>query len=170
MLKKINFKNARYIVEYGPGTGVFTEKLFEKRNPRTVILLVENNKEFYLLLKEKFKEEKNVVIVYGSAEHIEQYVKEYRIPYADYVVSGLPFASLPKSVSSNILLNTTKILKRDGQFITFQYTKYKMTLIEQFFTSIDVTKEYRNVPPAFVFSCTRPGEMVEEYAGRPGNS
>lgn len=168
MLKKINFKNAAYIVEYGPGTGVFTEKLLEKRNPETVILLVENNKEFYLLLKEKFKEERNVLMVYGSAEYIEQYVKEYRIPYADYVVSGLPFASLPKGVSSNILFNTAKILKRDGQFITFQYTKYKMTLIEQFFTSIDVTREYRNVPLALIFNCTRPDEIVEKYTGHPG--
>ncbi|NPC91360.1 methyltransferase [Bacillus sp. WMMC1349] len=154
MMETINFQKAKYIVEYGPGTGVFTKKLLEKRNPKTILLLVENNKEFYLLLKAKFKEEKNVFILYGSAENIDQYLKEYCIPYADYIVSGLPFASLPKSVSAQILLNTTKVLKKDGQFITFQYTKYKKTLIDQFFTKIDIKKELRNLPPAYVFSCS----------------
>lgn len=164
MVEKINFRNAQYIVEYGPGTGVFTEKLLEKRNPRTIVLLVENNKEFYILLKEKFKREKNVFIVNGSAENIVNYLKEYHIPYADYVISGLPFASLPKTVSLKILLNTTKILKKDGQFITFQYTKFKKTFIEQFFTKIDVKREIRNLPPAYVFNCSM-SQNMEEYYG-----
>ncbi|MFE4243773.1 class I SAM-dependent methyltransferase [Peribacillus butanolivorans] len=154
MIKGIDFKKAKYIVEYGPGTGVFTEKLIKKRNPKTIVLLVENNKEFYLLLNEKFKEEENLFIVYGSAENIEQYLREYSIPYADYVISGLPFASLPKQISYKILTNTTKILNKDGQFITFQYTKFKKAFIEQFFTKIDVKRELRNVPPAYVFSCS----------------
>lgn len=66
MMVNVNFENARTIVEYGPGTGVFTEKLLEKRNPKTILLLVENNMEFYLSLKEKFKKEKNLFIVCGS--------------------------------------------------------------------------------------------------------
>ncbi|WP_321970021.1 rRNA adenine N-6-methyltransferase family protein, partial [Bacillus mycoides] len=65
MVESINFKEAKYIVEYGPGTGVFTNKLLEKRSSNTTLLLVENNKEFYLLLKEKYKKEKNVFIVLG---------------------------------------------------------------------------------------------------------
>ena len=128
-----------------------------------MILLVENNKEFYLLLKEQFKQEKNLSIVYGSAENIEQYVSDYGIPYADYVISGLPFASLPKKVSTKILSKTTRVLKKDGQFITFQYTKFKMKFIEQFFTKISVKREYRNVPPAYVFSCMMPKSNVEDY-------
>lgn len=31
-------------------TGAFTEKLIKRRNLKTIILLVENNKEFYFLL------------------------------------------------------------------------------------------------------------------------
>lgn len=30
MVKRINFAKAKYIIEYGPGTGVFTEELLEK--------------------------------------------------------------------------------------------------------------------------------------------
>ncbi|MCK1995553.1 SAM-dependent methyltransferase [Peribacillus muralis] len=165
MIEGIDFKQAKYIVEYGPGTGVFTEKLLKKRDPKTIVLLVENNKDFYLLLKDKFIEEENLFIVYGSAENIEQYLREYGIPYADYVISGLPFASLPKQVSYKILLNTTQILNKDGQFITFQYTKFKKVFIERFFINVDIKREFRNVPPAYVFSCTMQEKNVEEYDG-----
>ncbi|WP_338450951.1 rRNA adenine N-6-methyltransferase family protein [Niallia oryzisoli] len=165
MVEGINFQKAKYIIEYGPGTGVFTEHLLEKRNRKTIILLVENNKEFYNLLKEKLKEEKNVYIVHGSAENIEQYIFDCGIPYADYVISGLPFASLPKQVSNNILLNTTRILKKDGEFITFQYTKFKKAFIEKFFKKIDVKREIRNFPPAFVFSCAMSEKKMGEYDG-----
>lgn len=165
MIEGIDFKKAKYIVEYGPGTGVFTEKLLKKRDPKTIVLLVENNKEFYSLLKGKFKEEENLFIVYGSAENIEQYLREYGMTYADYVISGLPFASLPKQVSTKILLNTTKILNKDGQFITFQYTKFKKAFIQHFFTKIDIKREIRNVPPAYVFNCSMQEKNVEGYYG-----
>ncbi|WP_181217611.1 class I SAM-dependent methyltransferase [Bacillus subtilis] len=165
MMEGIDFKKAKYIVEYGPGTGVFTKELLEKRNPETIILLVEQNKEFYSLLKEKFKDERNLFIVYGSAENIIEHLREYGIPYIDYVISGLPFASLPKGVSNKILLETSKILKKDGEFITFQYTLFKKTFFEQFFTKIDVKRELRNVPPAYVFSCSMPQNDMGELYG-----
>ncbi|MGW6193222.1 hypothetical protein ACWFRC_21480 [Bacillus cereus] len=76
MIEEIDLKKVYYIVEYGPSTGVFTEKLIKRRNLKTIILLVENNKGFYFLLKAKFKEEGNLLIVYGSAVNIEQYIKE----------------------------------------------------------------------------------------------
>ena len=123
---------------------------------------MENNKEFYSLLKEKYKED-NVFIVYGSAENIEQYLREYGIPYVDYVISGHPFSSLPKNVSHKILVNTTKILNEEGRFITFQYTKLKITFIKQFFTKIDMKREYRNFPPAYIFSCTTSKKHTEEF-------
>ncbi|PES60330.1 SAM-dependent methyltransferase [Bacillus cereus] len=161
MMENINFENAKYIIEYGPGTGVFTEKLLKKRNSNITLMLVENNREFYLMLKEKYKKEKNLFIVWGSAENIDKYLKNFSIPYADYIVSGLPFASLPQNVSDEILLITTKILKKDGAFITFQYTKFKKKFLNQFFDTIDEKWELRNVPPAFVFSCSTPKNKGE---------
>lgn len=165
MMGKIDFHKAEYIVEYGPGTGVFTKKLLEKRQPGTMILLIEQNEEFYALLQEKYKEEQNLFIVHGSAEHIESHMKEHGIPYADYVVSGLPFASLPKKVSADILTDTAKILKDNGEFITFQYTQYKKALIEQFFPKTEVRREFRNIPPAYVFSCSLPQKKREDSYG-----
>lgn len=155
MIDQIDFSDAKYIVEYGPGTGVFTEKLLKNRREQTVLLLIESNRDFYELLKEKYHDQKNMIIVNGSAENTDKYLSDYRIPYVNYVVSGLPFASLPKHVSSNILQKTRNALGRDGKFITFQYTQYKKNFIRQFFKRIDVSRELRNMPPAYIFSCSK---------------
>lgn len=114
MIKEINFKEAKYIVEYGPGTGVFTEKILALRNQSTIVVLIENNREFYYLLKKKLWNKKNLIVIHGSAEHVQHYLNEYKIPYADSIISGLPFASLLQNVSNKILSNTLNVLKTGG--------------------------------------------------------
>ena len=153
MLDGIDFSNAKYIVEYGPGTGVFTDKIIEKRSNVAVLMIIENNIEFYKLLTERYKHEDNLIIIHGSAANVDKYMTLHNMPYIDYVVSGLPFASLPKDVSNDILTKTKKHLKEDGKFITFQYTTFKKEFINQYFEQIDIKREYRNMPPAYVFSC-----------------
>ena len=153
MVGEINFENIQCIVEYGPGTGIFTEKLIKKRNKHTVILLVEYNTRFYDLLVKKYKNEENLYIINDSAEHIDRYLKQYNIAQVDYVISGLPFASLPEHVSSCILSKTKQYLKKDGKFITFQYTLLRKRFISRYFREISIKREYRNIPPAYVFSC-----------------
>ena len=59
------------------------------------------------------------------------------------------------------LLTTTKILKEGGNFITFQYTKFKKNFLNQFFNRIDVKRELRNVPPAYIFNCSIPKNSGE---------
>lgn len=153
MVEGINFQDAKYIVEFGPGTGAFTEKILERRRSNTTIVLIESNKEFYQLLKEKYNGKENLIIINGSAEHVQHYLKDYRIPYVDYIISGLPFASLPPHVSKKILSNTLRVLKSGGEFVTFQYSKVKLPLLKAYFPSIKVKREYKNIPPAYIINC-----------------
>ena len=51
MCDKIDFNNARYIVELGPGTGVFTEELLKRAHPDCRIVVIELNEKFYEFLK-----------------------------------------------------------------------------------------------------------------------
>jgi len=154
MIDTIDFENAKYIVEYGPGTGVFTDKLINRRERHTVILIIENNYEFFTSLTKKYKEVSNLYVIHGSAENVDKYLEHYNIPYVDYVISGLPFASLPKIVSSTILNKTKKIIRKDGKFITFQYTLFMKQYINKYFEVINVNKEYRNIPPAYILNCS----------------
>lgn len=153
MIANINFNCSKCIVEYGPGTGVFTEKLIQNRLKDTVIILIEYNLDFCNMLKNKYKHEENLYIINDSAENIVKYLKKYNISSVDYIVSGLPFASLPKEVSSNILDTSKNILKKNGKFITFQYTLFKKQFINNFFDEIDIRRELKNIPPAYVFYC-----------------
>lgn len=154
MIENIDFNTARYIVEYGPGTGVFSEKMIKRRNRETIMLLFESNENFYNKLKEKYKDESNVYIINDSAEYVGKYLKKYGVPYIDYIISGLPFASLPNDVSSNILKETQKHLNEDGKFITFQYTLLKKDFIKKYFSEVSIKREVRNVPPAYVLYCS----------------
>ena len=55
MIRPINFKTAKVIVEYGPGTGSFTRELVIHRNPGTALLLIERNPLFCDELKKLFE-------------------------------------------------------------------------------------------------------------------
>ncbi|MCM3544004.1 class I SAM-dependent methyltransferase [Priestia megaterium] len=155
MVKGIDFEHADCIVEYGPGTGVFTGELIRRRSARTTLLLIEYNRHFYEKVKEQVRDEKNVYVIHGSAENVQKYLIQYDIRKVDYVLSGLPFASLASEVSDCILQNTRRVLDEEGKFITFQYTNLKKQLIRSFFPHIKVEKEWRNVPPAYIFTCEK---------------
>ncbi|WKY44101.1 rRNA adenine N-6-methyltransferase family protein [Eubacteriaceae bacterium ES2] len=153
MIKDIDFDRAVCIVEYGPGTGVFTEKLIKKKKPETILLVIEKNTVFYNDLQKKYQGIANLILVNGSAENVETYLQQHNVAQADYVVSGLPFTSLPKNISDQILEKTRQILKNQGLFITFQYTLLKKAYIASFFTKIDLDRVILNLPPAYVFKC-----------------
>lgn len=153
MIEDINFFNASCIVEYGPGTGVFTEKILNKKKDNTIFIAMEYNTDFYNILKEKFKDETNFILINDSAENVKEYLNKYNIDKVDYIVSGLPFASLPDDMSKRILTVTKEILKGKSEFITFQYTLFKMKLFRTYFGKIKRKKVFLNLPPAFVLKC-----------------
>lgn len=153
MAGDIDFEKAKCIVEYGPGTGVFTERLMSKIRKHTLLLLIEFNEDFCKQLEEKYSEYTNVIVINDSAENIDKYLKKYGVKEVDYVVSGLPFASLPKSVSNQILKKTREILKQNGMFITFQYTLLKKGYISSYFQDISLERVMLNIPPAYVLKC-----------------
>ena len=151
MMKPINFDTAHVIVEYGPGTGSFTRELVAKRHPDTVLLLIEQNEEFCKHLSHEFSEEKNIHLIHGNAEYVLEYLKAYGFDHADYIVSGLPFTSLPGEISDNVLTATKKALGDKGVFITFQYSLVKRDFFERYLSINDTLKEKWNLPPAYVF-------------------
>lgn len=155
MIKNIDFANCSAIAEYGAGTGIFTAEVIRKRKKGTKFLVIEQNKRFYSILHRKFGKCKDVYIVHGDARNLADYMKEYNISHIDYIISGLPFASLPANISDGILKSTRKILARShGKFITFQYTLFKIGLFRRFFDIAEIKYILRNLPSAFVLTMT----------------
>jgi len=79
MIESIDFENTKCIVEYGPGTGVFTDKLVKIKNKNILLMLIENNKEFCKQLEDKYNKNDNVVIINDSAENIDEHLIKYNI-------------------------------------------------------------------------------------------
>lgn len=155
MLKSIDFDTAKVIIEYGPGTGVFTNEIAGRIKPDTTLIVIETNPIFYQKLCEKYKSRKNIEIINASAADIHSLQKSRSLPAPDYIISGLPFAALPAHVSKKILRDTSKLLGNTGEFITFQYTLLKKPLLNSYFNSIIVSRELRNIPPAYILRCKR---------------
>lgn len=152
MTEPIDFSNCNCIIEYGAGTGVFTRELIEKKNKETKLLVIEQNKNFYNMLQEKFGKHDGVYIIHGEAQRAEEYLKKHQIPSAEYIVSGLPFASLPQNISKEILTTTSRILGENGKFITFQYTLLKKKFFQEWFHLENIKLVLLNLPSAFVFT------------------
>ncbi|SDL24939.1 class I SAM-dependent methyltransferase [Natronincola ferrireducens] len=153
MIENIDFLKSECIIEYGAGTGVFTEKLLARMKDDTLLLVFENNRNFYQELVKHYGHKKNVKIINDSAENVVRYMNEYNLTKVDYIVSGIPFASLPFNIAENILKDTKKILAAEGKFITFQYSLIKLQTFKIYFREINYKKVILNIPPAYVLNC-----------------
>ena len=154
MMAPIDFARAKTIVELGPGTGSFSRVVVARRQAGTKLLLIERNHAFYDELVQQFSGEPDIAIECGSAADLGVFLKKHHLPKrVDYVISGLPFAALPRSESNAILSEVTKHLHKDGAFVTFQYTRLMLPLFDQHFKTVALRREWRNIPPAYIVDC-----------------
>lgn len=159
MIESINFAHSKTIVELGPGTGAFTEKLVRQKKKDTFLILIEINGTFVKELQHKYAQDPSVHVIHGSAENLKNYLEELNLEQVDFVLSGLPFASMPLEVSGRILQNVRDSLLLRGKFITFQYSLVKKKYIQSFFPRITEKRVWLNFPPAYVLSCEKGQEI-----------
>lgn len=152
MIASIDFSKARCIVEYGAGTGVFTREVISRKRPETIYIVIEQNDRFYEMLQKQFRGKEGVILIHGDAKDVGTYVKEQGFQYSDYIISGLPFTSLPEQVSRRILSQTQKIMDTDSVFTTFQYTLLRKLFLEEYFYIQMIGRIWQNLPPAYVFN------------------
>ncbi len=153
MLKPIHFNDAKCIVEFGPGTGVFTIKLLEKMSPDSKLLAFEINPAFQEELKTIT--DSRLIIINDSAEKIDHYLTLHQLEKADYIVSSLPFAMIPDGVVDAILKNAFEVLSPKGKFIQFQYSLNALSKLKTIYSKVKINFTFLNLPPAFVFICSK---------------
>jgi phospholipid N-methyltransferase len=152
ILSFVDFKKEGLVLlEYGPGTGPFTSEIVKYLKPTDQLIVIELNPKFATDLKEKFKDYKNVKIHEDCVANTQKILDKEGIKKVDYIISGIPFSSLPKDVTEDILINTKSIMSNTTIFLTFQYSKFKKESFEKYFEIIDVKFVFRNIPSAFVF-------------------
>ena len=146
----IDFEKARCIVEYGAGTGVFTREVAARKRRDTIYIVIEQNDRFYEMLRKEFQGMPGMVLIHGDAGNVCGFLREQGFQHADYIISGLPFTSLPRQVSHRILTQTQKAVGTEGIFTTFQYTLLRKAFLAQYFDIRKIVRVWRNLPPAYV--------------------
>ncbi len=154
MLNHIPIKEAKVVVELGPGTGVFTEKILEKLGATTQLIVVELNDDFFNTLQNKFQHP-NLHLKHGSADQIGIYLKELGFENADLIISSLPLANFPSELRKNVIETAKNCLDDKGKFVQFQYSLQSLKTLKRNFHSVKVDFTAFNFPPAFVYTCSK---------------
>ncbi|MBM3186861.1 MAG: methyltransferase domain-containing protein [Bacteroidetes bacterium] len=154
MLNHIPINRAKVVVELGPGTGVFTEKILEKLGVNTQLIVVELNDDFYNTFQNKFQHP-NIHLKHGSADQIGIYLKELGFEKADLIISSLPLANFPSDLRKNVIETAKNCLDDKGTFIQFQYSLQSFKTLKRIFRSVKVEFTAFNFPPAFVYTCSK---------------
>lgn len=150
MLEPVDWESTRLVVEYGPGVGTFTRPILDMLGPDATLVTVDTNPDFTSYLKESI-DDPRLVAVSGSAADIEKILDERALGKADYVLSGLPFSTLPPGVGDKIAEATAKVIRPGGAFLIYQFSPKVRDFIAPYFERIERGFEWVNVPPATLF-------------------
>ena len=150
MLAPVDWENTRLFVEYGPGVGTFTRPVLDKLGPEATLLAIDTNPEFTDFLRESLDDER-LVAVTGSAADVARILADRGFDHADYVLSGIPFSTLPPGLGDEIGEATAKVIRPGGAFLVYQFSPKVLEFIAPWFERIERGFEWLNVPPATLF-------------------
>jgi len=150
MLRPVDWENTRLFVEYGPGVGTFTRPILDLMDPDAKLVTIDTNPDFTKYLAQSI-DDPRLIAVTGSAADVEAILAERGLGEADYVLSGLPFSTLPPGVGDAIAKATAKVIRAGGAFLVYQFNPKVKDFIVPHFERIERGFEWVNVPPATLF-------------------
>ena len=150
MLSPVDWSRTKLFVEYGPGVGTFCATILERLTPDATLLVIDTNPVFVDFLRRKFADTR-FIAVHGSAAEVNEIVAAHGFDKADYVLSGLPFSTLPAGVGPAIAEATHRVLGPGGAFLIYQYSPKVLKLVEPLFERVDRDLEWWNIPPCGLF-------------------
>ena len=113
-----NLSSRKCVVEFGSGSGIFTEKIIEKINPDTTFFSIEINNNFVQKTKDRCPD---ATVYLDSALNIEKYLNKNKQDSCDCIISGLPLASFSKDLQAYLIDTAYGSLSDGGVFLTFAY-------------------------------------------------
>jgi phospholipid N-methyltransferase len=154
LLGEIDWRRANVIVEYGPGVGTFTGEILRLMPPDGVLVVLETNPDFVDFMRSSYPDPR-LHVVHDSAAEVERVLAGMGLSNADYVISGIPFSTLPPDVRAGILSSTFDVLRDDGAFLVYQFSPKVLPHLERTFSTVRRSFEPLNVLPAQLFFCQR---------------
>jgi len=161
MTQWFDWDTARGVVEFGPGTGVFTQGILQHLHRDAKFFAIERSSELAAATRSRCPAAK---VYEESAELVGELCQREQMASVDAIVCGLPWASFPDSLQASFLDATMNVLRPGGQFATFAYwqgvvlpagRKFSRRLNDCFSDVHRSPTVWRNLPPAFVYRCTK---------------
>ncbi len=152
----------KIVVELGPGTGAFTALLQQRAHPGDWHLAIEVNPRMSAHMKAAYPD---VDVVTAPASHLQRILDERSIDGADLIVSGLPWQAFSGAIGRRLIETIAAALAPGGVYTQFTYswTRWAPPATRQLheiraaFERVDTSPTlWRNVPPAFVHTASRP--------------
>ena len=149
--------SASAVIEFGAGTGVFTEKILQKISDETRFFALEINPDFVKATRKRCPE---AVVYQDSAANAKKYLDELGINECDCIICGLPWAAFSEELQNELLDTIIDVLKPGGKFLTFAYLqglllpagmRFKKKLSTRFNSVTKTRTIWLNFPPAFVY-------------------
>ena len=150
MLAPVDWQACDLFVEYGPGVGTFCRPVLDRLR-RDGALIVIDTSPLYIEYLQRTIGDSRFRAVLGSAEDVEAIVRAHGFDHADYVLSGLPFSTLPAGVGPAIAAATHRVLRPGGAFLVYQFSARARDFMARHFRHIDSGFEPLNVLPCRLF-------------------
>lgn len=149
MISDVDFSSVQYIVELGPGTGVFTQAICESASPGAEILAIDLESTYVQALEMRFQG--RVDVVHGSADALPELIEQRGWPRVDLIVSGLPFV-LPREVKLR-LFSFLESVTAEGT--TLRWFTYMPALMKPHYRTLNLKKHAFvawNLPPMWIYT------------------
>jgi len=150
MLGPVKWDECKLFVEYGPGVGTFCRPVLDRLRRDGQLIVIDTNPLYIDYLRHTITDSRFVAVL-GSAADVEEIVRAHGHEHADYVLSGLPFSTLPDGVGPEIAAATHRVLRPGGAFLVYQFTAKARDFMARHFSRIDNGFEWLNVMPCFLF-------------------
>jgi phospholipid N-methyltransferase len=153
LLHQVSWEKARVIVEYGPGVGTITQEVLKRMRRDAVLVAIELNEEFVTFLREEINDPR-LHAIHGSASEVRRVLANLGQPRADYIISGIPYSTMPDPVRREILQESRQLLQPEGALLVYQFTNTVLPYLKSSFGSVRQNFQFLNILPARIFYCT----------------
>lgn len=154
VLGRVDWDRARVIVEYGPGVGNFTTEILRRLGPDGRVIVIEMNRDFVTFLRREI-DDPRLLVVHGSAADVGRVLREDGHDGADYIISGIPFSTMPADIRESVLRASRDALAPGGVFLVYQFSARVRRDLQRIFGSVERRFEPFNILPAQLFVCER---------------
>lgn len=160
MLAPVDWDECKLFVEYGPGVGTFCRPVLDRLRRDAVLIVIDTNPLYIDYLRATIRDSRFIAVL-GSATDVEDIIAGHGHDHADYVLSGLPFSTLPDGVGPAIAAATYNALRPGGAFLVYQFTPRARDFMAKHFTHIDNAFEWRNILPCYLFWGWKEGDSAD---------